>query len=168
MKRKKTVLICLVLIFAMLFMTACGSQEPADAGKAEEKQSEPADNGSEEKKPAENTGELVPEKVIEGFDELNKLADDASMMQAKEGMVVKIIGLASFHGTGFSVVLPKPDDPTTKIGIVMVIDDLTDENKSELFEKYQDDTKVAVTGVIQKGEEYQEFHVKMKDIEYLD
>ena len=168
MKRKTTVLLCLVLIFAMLFVTACGGQEPADAGKAKEQESTPADTGKEEQKPAENTGELVPEKVIEDFDELNKLADDAGMMQAKEGMVVKIIGLASSAGTGFSVVLPKPDDPTTKMGIVMVIDDLTDENKSELFEKYQDDTKVAVTGVIQKGAEYQEFHVKMKDIEYLD
>lgn len=167
MKRKTTVLLCLVLIFAMLLVTACGGQEPA-AGKIEEKQHEPADTGNEEKKPAENTGELVPEKVIEDFDELNKLADDASMMQAKEGMVVKIIGLASSAGTSFSVVLPKPDDPTTKMGIVMVIDDLTDENKSELFEKYQDDTKVAVTGVIQKGAEYQEFHVRVKDIEYLD
>ena len=167
MKRKTTVLLCLVLIFAMLLVTACGSQEPA-AGKTEEKQHEPADAGNEEQKPAEDTGERVPEKVIEDFDELNKLADDASMMQAKEGMVVKIIGLASSAGTSFSVVLPKPDDPTTKMGIVMVIDDLTDENKSELFEKYQDDTKVAVTGVIQKGAEYQEFHVRVKDIEYLD
>lgn len=168
MKRKTTVLLCLVLIFAMLFVTACGGQEPADAGKTEEKQHEPADTGNEEKKPAEDTGELVPEKVIEDFDELNKLADDASMMQAKEGMVVKIIGLASSFGTSFSVDLPKPDDPSTKVGIIMVIDDLTDENKSEFYEKYQDDTKVAVTGVIQKGEEYQEFHVKMKDIEYFD
>lgn len=54
------------------------------------------------------------------------------------------------------------------MGIVMVIDDLTDDNKLEFFDKFQDDTKVAVTGVIQKGAEYQEFHVKMKDIEYLD
>lgn len=168
MKRKTIVLLCLVLIFAMLFVTACGGQEPADAGKTEEKQHEPADTGNEEKKPAEDTGELVPEKVIEDFDELNKLADDASMMQAKEGMVVKIIGLASSFGTSFSVDLPKPDDPSTKVGIIMVIDDLTDENKSEFYEKYQDDTKVAVTGVIQKGDGYQEFHVKVKDIEYLD
>lgn len=168
MKRKTTVFLCIVLIFAMLFMTACGGQEPADAGKTEEKQQEPADTGKEEQKPAENTGELVPEKVIEDFDELNQLADDASMMQAKEGMVVKIIGLASSAGTSCSVVLPKPDDPTTKVGIVMVIDDFNDDNKFEFFDKFQDDTKIAVTGVIQKGDGYQEFHVKMKDIEYLD